>query len=544
MYKLVSKVLNIKKGIIRLLVLFSLCVSILSLVIPIAVQTIVNTLAFSSLKQPLFVLVISVTFILILAGFVRLCQLMVVENVQQTFFTEIALKFATLLPRLKLKELGAHRGPEIINRFFEVIPIQKTISILLIYLIELGIQAITSFILLAFYHPYLLILDGILVVCFIFALLYPYSKAMESALKESDYKHKLVAWLEEYLHCPTLIKFNENEFYVLKKVDENIKQYLKYRTCHFKHIVKHFLAFYGVYVLANSALLGIGGYLVLAQQLTLGQLVASEIVLNTLVYSFLRIAYHLRDIYALAASSQKINSVFELDYEPKIHIDEQQIVTLDGVNSEPPLIQFENISYVSKLGRMGLSGFSLEILPRDIICLAIKTQLGKNVLLDILLGFNYEYQGSIRVNGIILTEQDKLLLRKKTYLVQELEFFPGSLYENLTLNNTTLSKKTVTEHLKKLGVLKEIESLPRGINSSILSHRVDLTLSTLYKLSVIRAVLANPTLVILDEVIDRINQEDITILITYLKAIEDKPSIILTSRSQTLTHLFTKVVNV
>lgn len=543
MYKLVSKVLNIEQGIVRLLVLFSLCVSVLTLIIPIAVQTIVNTLAFSTLKQPIFILVFIVIFVLMLAGLVRLCQLMIVENVQQTFFTDIALRYAKLLPRLKLRELNAHRGPEIINRFFEVIPIQKTISILLIYLIELGIQAITSFILLAFYHPYLLILDAILIVCFITALVWPYSRAIDSALKESDYKHKMVAWLEEYLHCATLFKFNNNENFLLQKVDNNIKQYLSYRTEHFKYIIKHFLAFYGIYVFANAALLGVGGYLVLAQQLTLGQLVASEIVLNALVYSFLRICYHLRDLYALAASSQKINSVLELDYEPETYPEHQQQLTTFK-KLAPVAIEFDNITYISSLGHHGLTNFSLKIAPSELTFLIIKTQTGKNILLDILLGFNFKYQGAIRLNNNTLTSQDKLQLRKHSYLIQEIEFFPGSVFENLTLNNDESSKALLNDYFRKLNVLKDVESLPEGINSNLLAHRIDLTQSALYKLSIIRAILAKPALLILDGTVDLLTDHDIALLIDFLNNITPKPTTILTSKNTALSKLFTKVVTV
>lgn len=544
MYKLVAKVLNIKKGVVRLLILFSLCVSVLSLIIPIAIQTIVNTLAFSTLKQPLFILVLTVMFVLILAGLVRLCQLMIVENVQQSFFTDIALSFAKLLPRLKLRELNAHRGPEIINRFFEVIPIQKTLSILLIYLIELGIQAITSFILLAFYHPYLLILDGILIICFIGALTWPYSKALSSALSESDYKHRMVAWLEEYLHCANLFKFNENDDFLLKKVDSNIQKYLQFRTSHFKHIIKHFLAFYGIYVLANAALLGVGGYLVLIQQLTLGQLVASEIVLNALVYSFLRICYHLRDLYALAASSQKINSVLELDYEPQVHFCSEVSKVKDPIKQAPPAIEFQNISYISKLGRHGLNNFSLNISPSETICLLIKSQTGKNILLDILLGFNYKYHGAVKLNGSILTTEEKLLLRKKSYFVQEIEFFPGTLYENLTLNRVDTSKAMLNDLFRQLDVLADVESLPDGLNSSILNHKVDLTQAALYKLSIIRAVLSKPILIILDEVIDQFKTDDVNLLIAFFDKLTPKPTVILTSRNSDMSGKFDKVINV
>lgn len=540
MYTVVSNVLNIKKGVVRLLVLFSLCVSVLSLIIPIAIQTIVNTLAFSSLKQPLFILVVTVIFVLGLAGIIRLCQIMIVENIQQTFFTDIALRFAKLLPRLKIRELDAHRGPEIINRFFEVIPIQKTLSILLIYLIELGIQAITSFILLAFYHPYLLILDGILTIFFMLALMIPYRKAMESALGESDYKHKMVAWLEEYLHCVNLVKFNDNDGFLLKKVDDNIKKYLQYRTVHFNQIVKHFLAFYSIYIFANVALLGIGGYLVLIQQLTLGQLVASEIVLNALVYSFLRICYHLRDLYALAASSSKINSVLELGYEPLVEHE------LDGHDDIfPPHIGYENISYITSLGRQGLTDFSCDIKGSELVLFKTSSQIAKKILLDILLGFNVNYQGTVRLNGHIMTGEEKLILRKTTSYVHDIELFPGTLYENLTLESINTSKMILIDLFKRLDVLKDVESLPNGMNSLILNHRMDLTHDALNKLMVIRAILSKPKLLILDGIIDRLTVEDTKRLIDTIRSIDEpKPTVIFTCREHKSNFNFDKVVYV
>ncbi len=543
MLKLVKDTLKINRDVVFVLSVFSVFISIFTLVIPIAVQTIVNTLAFSTLKQPLVILVIIVVIILVFAGLLRICQMMVVESVQQEIFVRIALQFARLLPRLNIRLLDEHRGPEIINRFFEIIPIQKTLGIILIYLLELFIQAITGLTLLALYHPYLLILDIFLIISFIAALVLPYKKALNTALAESDNKHKMVAWLEEYLHCPTLVKFSQNEDVLLDKVDGSLNEYLNCRQRHFKSILKHFIGFYGIYIMANAALLAIGGYLVIQQQLTLGQLVASEIVLNALVSSFLRFSYHLRDLYALAASSKKIDSVFNLSYEPQIDTQSTENGIILEIDS-PPALTFDKISYQHPSCLEGFERVSLDIKPGAINTIYSEASLTKSTLLDILLGFSDDYQGAVRVNDIILSLEDKILLRERTVLLQDIEFFPGTLQENITLNKVNVSKEILTDYFRQFKILEDIENLPQRFNSYILKHRHDLTLATMYKICLIRALLLNPLILIIDEVLDKIPVDDVRLILSCLEKAKNKPTIIITTRRKLYKPLFPKVVTI
>ncbi|RYX90335.1 hypothetical protein EON78_07010 [bacterium] len=141
--------------------------------------------------------------------------------------------------------------------------------------------------------------------------------AVNSSIKESKIKYKVVAWLEEIALNVTSFKSSYGYLHAMKKSDILIKEYLKERKGHFSILLRLFSGSLFLQVLASSLLLGMGGWLVMQQQLTIGQLVASEIIVASIVTGFTKFGKQLETYYDLLAAVDKLGHLTGLEMERK-----------------------------------------------------------------------------------------------------------------------------------------------------------------------------------------------------------------------------------
>ena len=271
------------------IVVISVIVSALSLIVPIAAQWLVNIVAFTRVMQPIILVSTIVLIILFATALLSLWQHIIVETIQQKLFAKVVLDCARKLPFLHSKVFEKHRGPELVNQFFDVITVQKSLADILLYGTNIILYSFFGMILLASYHPYFITFDLLLITGLVLSILIPYKTAMTMARKECSQKHLIAAWLEEIVHNPNLFRFTKHHRFALQEADKRLVGYLRARNTHFKMLLYHLGGIYGVSVLATTGLLGLGGYLVIKNQLSLGQFVAAEIILSSVVNSFKRL---------------------------------------------------------------------------------------------------------------------------------------------------------------------------------------------------------------------------------------------------------------
>ncbi len=292
--------------------MMSVLVSLLSLSIPIAAQTLINLIAFGKLLQPVVTLSIILLVTLLALGALHIWQLIIVEVIQQKLMVKISHNLTHQYTHISLENFSTHHGPELVNRYFEVVTIKKSIASLLLYGINLALQLFFGLLLLLFYHPLFLAFDAFIIIGLLLIIFIPYRKALATAQSECSEKHQIGSWLEEILINRILFRFNLYHRFATEQVDKHLVSFLKARNRHFKQLLMHQIGFYCLSALTSSLLLGIGGYLVINNQLSLGQLVAAEIVLGGLIYSFIRLGFMLETYYELRAAEDKIQTVLDL----------------------------------------------------------------------------------------------------------------------------------------------------------------------------------------------------------------------------------------
>jgi len=466
-------------------VVYAIGIGALSLASPIAVQALVNTVAFGSVLQPLFVLTLLLVAGLSFAAVLKAFAAFVVEVLQQRLFVRAVADVARRLPRVDLGDPAATHGPELVNRFFDVVTIQKACATLLLDGVSVALQAAVGMALLAFYHPMLLAFDVALLLALAAIVMLPLRAAIASSLRESTCKYEAVAWLEEVARAPVLFKSEAAMRHAVTRAEVLARAYLTARRAHFARVLRQLIGGLGLQVIAGAALLGIGGLLVLERQLTLGQLVAAELVVTAVAASFATLGKHLEKLYDLLSALEKLGKLIDLPLEP-----------LGGAR------EFSN-GPARLLLRGALRGRgSLEIAAGERALVAGGSGDGKSALLELCFGVQRPAQGQVELDGVDLRMADLPALRDQIALVRPGDLFHASILDNLRLGAPQVPLTTLRVALSLVDLGDTIAALPAGLDTPLLATGAPLSGAQARRLVLARALAAQPRLLLLDGALD------------------------------------------
>ncbi len=271
------------------ILIFAVVTGVLALGTPLAVESLVNTVAFGRFMQPVIVLALLLLICLIFSGALRALQVYVAEIIQRRLFARLAADLAFRLPRIQWSEVYGYSPRELVNRFFDVVTVQKATSGLLLDGITLVLNAVIGMAVLGFYHPWLLGFDVVLIALITLSVAVLGRGAVKSSIKESKVKYHTASWMEELAGCATAFRYDGASAFALERTDRLILEYLNARRKHFHILMRQILFALGLQAVASTVLLGLGGWLVIQGQLTLGQVVAAELIVTVIVGSFAKL---------------------------------------------------------------------------------------------------------------------------------------------------------------------------------------------------------------------------------------------------------------
>lgn len=484
-----------------LVVIYAIGIGILSLATPIALMAVVNTVALATLTQQLIVLCLGLFVCLALVGLFRLLQLTVVEFVQRRIFVRVAADLAYRLPRIRTEAFDYRHGPELVNRFFDVLTAQKASASLLLDGIDVVMSTVIGLTLLASYHHVLLGFDIVLIAALAF-LVWPLGRgAVATSINESRAKYAVASWLEEMARHPAAFKLSGGPLFALEQTDLLTRQYLIARSSHFRILMRQYGFALAVYALATTSLLALGGYLVIGGQLTLGQLVAAELVVTLVVVSFTKMGKQLEAYYDLLAAVDKLGYLFDLPLE-----------RVGGVVHQPQSkgarIRIHDVTFSYKTGRRNvIDRFSLSIEPGERVALLGPNGAGKSTLVDLLFGTRIPNQGLVEIDGQDLRDVQLESLREHVTVVRGVEIVAGTVLENVRMGREEISVAEVRRALTEVRLLDDILDLPEGLNTPLLAGGLPLSLGQAERLMLARAIAGQPRLLVLDEVLDDMDRE-------------------------------------
>jgi putative ABC transport system ATP-binding protein len=494
--------LKLEKSNLTVAVIYSVAIGLLSLALPLATQSLVNTVAFGSLLQPIAVLSILLFGFLSFSSCMQALRQHVVEILQRRIFVQVASDSVDRLLRARASAFDGTHPPELVNRFLEVVTVQKAAAVLLVDGLSILMQTVIGLSLLAVYHPFLGILDFFLIVC-IGIVLWPLGLgAVSTAVLESKAKYALVAWLQEVGRHLDAFKSGPGAAYALHRSNDLVTDYLKYRKKHFRILLRQIIGSLALQTIASTALLGVGGFLVISRELTLGQLVASELVLALVVSGFAKFGKHLETYYDLCAAVDKLGYLTDLPVEKSGP--DKMSAQIGGAT-----VSIRNVSFAYPNRKPVFDGLNLQIQPGSRVAITGRSGDGKSTLVDILWRLRTPQNGVVEIDGNDIRNYDVASLRTQCAIVRVNEVFHGSIADNVSFGRPEVSTARVREALAAVGLLDEVDALPDGVLTEVSTFGLPLSSGQALRLALARAIAGRPRLLIIDEILDQIDDKNL-----------------------------------
>lgn len=487
--------LKLDKRDIYQILLYAAFSGIISLSLPLGIQTIVNFIQAGQMSISWQILVFIVTLGVALVGILMLMQLRIAESLQQKIFIRSSFEFAYRLPKITFNALYDKYPPEMANRFFDTLTIQKGTSKILIDFTTAILQVGLGLILLSLYHPFFIIFGIVLLITFYLIFKFSFDDGLSTSLKESSYKYKVAYWLQEIARNKNSF-INQNNFdYSLKKNNHLVNDYLKFRESHFKVIQRQFshLIIYKVFITAG--LLLVGGFLVLDQKMNIGQFVAAEIIILLVINSVEKLIIGLETLYDVLTAVEKIGLITDLEIYQNIKTSDNTSVRNDLTIETVDM----NFRYPED-DKDVLKNINLKITQGERVFVAGVNNSGKTTLVRLLSGFLTPTSGIIYVNNSIIKKAEWSNYRGSAGMVVQGDTpFEGTLLENLTFNNPQVTDADIKWALDSLGLTVMVKRLPMGMDTVINSDGRHLTRSVIQKIMIARAIIFRPKILFLEE---------------------------------------------
>lgn len=499
---------------------------LVSLSLPLGIQAIINLIQAGRVSISWVVLVVIVVIGVALVGILSLMQLRITENLQQKIFVRSSFEFGYRLPKIKFEELYNQYPPELANRFFDTLTIQKGTSKLLIDFSTALLQIVFGILLLSLYHPFF-IFFGVLLAFLLYSIFrFSFEAGLSSSLKESKYKYKVVSWLQEIARNNFSFRKQENFDFALEKNNQLVAEYINYREKHFKVIKRQFTQLIGFKVIITASLLLIGGYLVLNQKMNIGQFVAAEIIILLVINSVEKIIIGLESLYDVLTSVEKIGQIVDLKME---EINEK---TTDYCFTNIS-IETENLNFkYPDASNEVLSEINLKIQPSEKIYLDGVNGSGKSTLIRILAGLIQPTSGSFFINDDTYRKIDLTQYRSQISTITQGETpFEGTVLENITMNNPSISNADIKWAIESVQLGSFIKTLPNGLDTKIFPDGRQLSSSNAQKILLARSIVNKPKILFYEDPLDTMDEQASQEIINFLTDSSKSWTVIVSSKN-------------
>lgn len=533
--------LSLDKRDILLISVYAFFVGIINLSLPLGVQAIINLIALGQSSTSWVVLTLVVAVGTGIAGVLGLLQHVITESIQQRIFTRSAFEFAYRMPRLQMESITDQYAPELVNRFFDTLTLQKGMPKVLVDLPAALLQIVFGLILLALYHPFFVAFGFVLVILIVAVILSTYGPGMRSSLMESKYKYKVAYWLEELGRTMGSFKLAGRTQLPLEKTDVLVEGYLKHRQKHFNIFRAQMISVIVLKTLATAALLFIGGLLVINSEMNIGQFVASEIMIIMILSSVEKIILGMETIFDTLTATEKIGLVTDLPLERNTGIDFKEIQEDKGIG-----IKIQDLTYSTDgdYNQNILEHINLDIAAGERVCITGMSASGKTTLLRIIMGwYDNIAKGTISYNNIPRKNINIASLRSYIgdYVTEE-HLFHGTLGENISMGRKDISVNELIAVCYRVGLGGYLQTHPRGLNTVIASDGEHLPQTVIKKIIIARAIIDNPHLVVTESLLDGFNTIDKTNTINLLTSRSEHWTLVAVSRNYNLASTCDKVI--
>ncbi len=531
--KLVA-ILQLDKKEVSAIYIYAILAGLVQLVTPLGIQSIIGFVMAGALSTSIVVLIAVVVLGVFLNGLFQIRQLQIIEKIKQKIYTRDALSFAQKIPHLNLEKLDNYYLPELVNRFFDTINLQKGIEKILLEIPAAFIQILFGIILLSLYHPIFIAFGIVLVLLLYIILATTLPKGFTKSLLASDYKYKTAGWLQELARVVKTFKYGEKTSLHIEKTDDLVSNYLVARTSYFKILLTQFWSLVVFKIIITAAMLIVGVYLLLNQQINIGQFIAADIVILAVISSVEKLIQTLDKAYDTLTAIEKLDKIKSAELESA---GSEKITANNGIK-----IDFKNVSFSYPNGKSVLNDVNIDIKEGEKVLIVGNSGSGKSTLLRLLTGTFTNFTGSIRINNIALGSYSIDSLRSNTgVLISQQDIFQGTIRDNVTMGDSSITNDDLYNITKITGLESFVEELEIGFDTVIDPAGKKLPEKIKQGVLLARALLSKKSLMLLENPFDGIEKDTIE-NVKALMAKSENTTMLVTAASHSNDEIFDKII--
>lgn len=527
-------ILQLDKKEVSAIYIYAILAGLVQLVTPLGIQSIIGFVMAGALSTSIVVLITVVVLGVFLNGLFQIRQLQIIEKIKQKIYTRDALSFANKIPHLNIEKLDNFYLPELVNRFFDTITLQKGIEKILLEIPAAFIQILFGIILLSLYHPVFIAFGIVLVVLLYVILATTLPKGFTKNLLASDYKYKTAAWLQELARVVKTFKYAKKTSLHIDKTDDLVSNYLIARTSYFKILLTQFWSLVAFKIIITAAMLIVGVYLLLNQQINIGQFIAADIVILAVISSVEKLILTLDKAYDTLTAIEKLDKIKSAELESA---GTDIIAGSNGMK-----IDFKNVSFNYPNGKNVLTDINVEIQAGEKVLIVGNSGSGKSTLLRLLTGTFTNFSGAIRINNIALGSYAIDSLRSNTgVLISQQDIFQGTIRDNITMGDTSITNEELYQLTKSTGLESFIGELEIGFDTDIDPAGKKLPEKIKQGILLARALFCRKTLLLLENPFDGLEVNTIESVKEMMAKLENV-TMLVTAGTNAHQEIFDKII--
>ena len=528
--------IKLEKRDILQVIYYAIFSGLLGLTLPLGIQAIINLLQGAQVSTSWVVLVVLVTIGVAFVGVLQLMQMRIVETIQQRIFTRASFEFTYRFPKITMRELRNYYPPELANRFFDTLNIQKGLAKILVDIPAAIVQIVFALVLLSFYHPFFIAFGMLLLILIYVVFKFTAQTGMDTSLIESKHKYRVAHWIQEVARTIVSFKLSGQTNLAINKNDNLVNDYLKARESHFRILVIQFIQMIGFKVIVTAGLLLIGGLLVLNQEMNIGQFVAAEIIILLVISSVEKLILRLESFYDVLTSLEKMGQVVDKELENQ----EGDMPNFGDDFS----IELDNVSYgVPNRELHILKKISLKINPKTKLLIRGESGSGKSSLLRLIAGVLEPTKGRVFVNDYLLNNIN--LNHYRAHLGMSLADetpFEGTIRENITFGNDQISEGQLRWAIENVELNEFVKQSPQGLNTVIYPEGKQISYTIAKKIVLARAIVSKPRVLILEDPLEYFESNEVNRIIYFLTDDTNPWALVVVSKTNNWTQNCTQVI--
>ncbi|MDJ0513913.1 MAG: ABC transporter ATP-binding protein [Methyloceanibacter sp.] len=507
--KNILQILQPEKKFYGLAIVYGVAISLFSLATPISVQMLINTVANTAMTAPLVLLSLTLFVLLMTAGLLNALRIHLMEIFSRRFYSRVVAEIALRALFARDPFFDDDRRTALFNRYFDIIIVQKTLPTLLIGGFTLVLQAGVGFALVSTYHPILLVFNLVLIALLVAVWLFWGRRAEVAAIDLSHQKHEMAAWLQSLAGSNGFFKTRQHINYALDQTEAATERYINEHRSYFREHFSQAISFLFLYAAASAVLLGLGGWLVIQGQLSLGQLVAAELVLSAVFFGISQLSYYLVYYYDMCAAIDELSLILDVEIEDSRG--ETQSITSDS-----------SLAFVNVRGKARGIPARLDFMVGSgtAVMAAVASHGVQRLVVELLKRRITPDVGYVALGNVDISEFAPSLLHEEVVLLDRPTVIEMTIREYLLLSGEDVSPVRLQEVLMLVGLDTVITQLEDGLDTSLASSGWPLSFTETMSLKLAGAILARPKLIVLNQLYDLVAEENISRAIRHLKADE------------------------